>query len=223
MKITTHHEHGLSRVELFCVVVATSLLLFFFLVLPCTAVGLGRAQQRSARIFCASNLKQIGLGLRLFADDHDGKFPWMISTKFGGSLEFTNSPFAFRHYLAASNEFVTSKILFCREDRGRMLGYDFAQFSKSNLSYFISLDAVPNANGSNSSILSGDRNILGGTAINGSLRVVRKSDRLSWTKEIHRQAGNVALADGSVLQVDDSGLNRTVATMTNAAIRLAIP
>ena len=223
MKIKTHHEHGLSRVELFCVVVATSLLLFFFLVLPCTGIALGNSFRRSRRIVCASNLKQVSLGMRLFANDHGDKFPWMVSTNLGGSLEFTNSPLVFQHFLAASNELVTPKILLCQVDSTRIIGSDFAQCSNSNLSYFISLDAIPNANGSNSSILSGDRNILGGTAINGSLRVVRPSDKLSWSKEIHRKAGNVALADGSVLQVDDSGLNKTGAAMTNAAIRLAIP
>ena len=81
MKIKTHHEHGLSRVELFCVVVATSLLLFFFLVIPCTGTALNNSLRRSKRIMCASNLKQISLGMRLFAHDHGDKFPWMISTK----------------------------------------------------------------------------------------------------------------------------------------------
>ena len=223
MKIKTHHEHGLSRVELFCVVVATSLLLFFFLVIPCTGTALNNSLRRSKRIMCASNLKQISLGMRLFAHDHGDKFPWMISTKLGGSLESANSSLAFRHFLAASNELVTPKILICRADSSRTITSDFAQLSNSNLSYFVSIDTSPDATNSAPSILSGDRNILGGTPINDSLRVVRKSDKLSWSKEIHREAGNVALADGSVLQVDDSGLNRTVATMTNAAIRLAIP
>ena len=223
MKTNTNHQRGMSRVEVFFMVVAISLLLFFFLVIPCTLVGLGNAQRRAQRISCASNLRQIGLGLRLFANDHGDKFPWMISTNLGGSLESTNSPLVFRHFLAASNELVSTRILSCPLDSSRTRQDDYAKLSNSNLSYFVALDAYPSATNSAPSILSWDRNILGGTVINSTLRSVRKSDHLSWSKEIHRQAGNVALTDGSILQVDDSGLNKTVAAMTNAYLRLAIP
>ena len=212
---------GLTRLEVFCCLAAVSVLVFFFVMIPC---GLSNSMRRATRIFsCASNLKQAGLSMRLFANDHDGNFPWMISTNLGGSQEFTNSSEVFRHFLAASNELVTPRVLQCAVDSARLRVGDFAQFSNSNLSYFVSLDAAPSASGSDPSILSGDRNIVGGTASGSALRVVRKSDRLAWSKEIHGRAGNLGRADGSVLQADDSGLNRAVAAMTNTTIRLAIP
>ena len=214
---------GLTRINVSFVVGAISLLLFFFLVVPCTLVGLGNSYQRSRRISCTSNLKQVGLAMRLFANDHDGKFPWMISTNLGGSLEFTNSSPVFRHFLAASNELVTPKVLVCGSDSDRERVGDFAQFSNRNLSYFISLDAVLGETNPAPVILSGDRNILGGATNRSGLRVVRRTDKLAWSKKIHERAGNLGLADGSVLQADDSRLNSTVAAMTNASIRLAMP
>jgi hypothetical protein len=139
--------------------------------------------------------------MQLFANDREGKFPWMISTNRDGSLELTNSGMVFRHFSAASNELVSAKGLSC----------------------FISLDTQRHQTSQVPSILAGDRNIRGGTALSSSVGIVRKSDKLVWSKEIHRKAGNVGLVDGSVLQVDDVGLNNAVAAMTNAAIRLAIP
>src|SRR5436309_11099639 len=38
--------------------------------------ALARAKARAQRITCLNNLKQIGLGLRMWADDHDGQYPW---------------------------------------------------------------------------------------------------------------------------------------------------
>ena len=211
---------GLTRLEVFFCVVAISVLVFFFVMIPC---GLSNSMRRSTRISCTSNLKQVGLGMLLFANDHDDRFPRMLSTNLGGSLECTNSSEVFRHFLAASNQLVTPKVLLCRNDSSRTQVGDFAQFSHRNLSYFVSLDAAPGAANSAPAILSGDRNILGGAATSSGLRVVRRSDTLAWSKEIHGRAGNLGRADGSVLQVDDSGLNRAVAAMTNAAIRLAMP
>jgi hypothetical protein len=161
--------------------------------------------------------------MQLFANDREGKFPWMISTNRDGSLELTNSGMVFRHFSAASNELVSAKGLSCFQDSGRERANSFEHFSNSNLSYFISLDTQRHQTSQAPSILAGDRNIRGGTALSSSVGIVRKSDKLVWSKEIHRKAGNVGLVDGSVLQVDDVGLNNAVAAMTNAAIRLAIP
>src|SRR5436309_15235675 len=38
--------------------------------------ALAKAKARAQRINCVSNLKQIGLAMRMWANDHDGKFPW---------------------------------------------------------------------------------------------------------------------------------------------------
>jgi len=211
---------GLTRVEVLALILIPAFLFLF--VLPCTMVSLGNAQRRAQRISCMNNLKQVGLSMRLFSNEHDSRFPWMISTNAGGSLEFSNSSKTFLHFLAASNELVTPRVLTCPLDSKRARASVFSELSNTNLSYFLSFDAKLETNAS-PSILSGDRNVLGGTPINGALRLVRKSDKLSWSKEIHQKAGNVALVDGSVMQADDVGLNNLVGRMTNSSIRLAIP
>ena len=48
------------------------------------------AKFRSVRdsICCDCNLKQIGLSLRVFANDHSDKFPMQLSTNQGGTMEY---------------------------------------------------------------------------------------------------------------------------------------
>jgi prepilin-type processing-associated H-X9-DG protein len=115
---------------------------------------------------------------------------------------------------------MTPKLLRCPADVGRESALDFANLGNTNVSYFVGLDA---SRDTQDMLLSGDRNITGGTLANPNLLVVRTNNPLSWTKSIHISRGNVGLADGSVSQVDGPRLNQQVAAMTNAAIRLAIP
>src|SRR5256885_5627759 len=37
--------------------------------------ALNQAREKARRAICASNLRQIGLGMRTYADDYDGYFP----------------------------------------------------------------------------------------------------------------------------------------------------
>src|SRR5205809_2711441 len=95
----------------------------------------------SSRINCVSNLKQIGLSIRMFSQDHSDKFPWLVSTNDGGSLEHKNSLEVFHHFLALSNELVTPKALVCRTDQQKQRLADWTNFSNLNLSYFAGFDA----------------------------------------------------------------------------------
>ncbi len=148
----------------------------------------------------------------------------MVSTNFnptntGGSIELTNSPQVFVHFQAMSNELVTPKVLHCLEDKGRSRIQDFAGLGKGNVSYFVGFDAKETEP---QSILSGDRNITGGIT-NSFLRLIPANAQLGWTKEIHQNAGNIGLGDGSAQQVTSQSLTRQRASITNAIIRLAIP
>ena len=182
---------------------------------------LSRGYTRSNRVSCTGNLKQTGLAFRLWANDHQETFPF-ASLNMEGSRPFLNSRQVFRHFQVMSNELVTPKILVCRADTTRNAATDFTQFSNTNLSYFVGLDAREDAP---QSILSGDRNITGGTLSNGFLRRLNANSDAGWTKEIHQNAGNVGLGDGSVQQATTVGLRRQIAAATtnNSFIRLAIP
>ncbi len=139
MKITTYRRNGLTLVEVMVVLALVGILAF--LLLP----GLSRGHG-SRRIPCLNNLKQVGLAFSLYAEDHEGRFPWMVSTNFhptntSGSGEFAKSSEVFRHFQAGSNELVTPKILICPADKNRRKAQDFARFNNKNASYFVGLDA----------------------------------------------------------------------------------
>ena len=172
------------------------------------------------RIRCINNLKQIGLGFRIWAGDHDGKLPMAVSTIEGGSAEFLSSNNVFCHFLATSNELPTPKILACPNDKGRMRVMAFTNFSNSNLSYFISLDAK---DANPRMILSGDRNIsTNGSMLSGILRLTRKPP-INWTRDIHVRCGNIGLADGSAQQSKNAPLLSQINSSTNMGARVAIP
>lgn len=219
MKHVQQGRAGITRVEMFLVVSAASMLMFFFVMVPC---GLGNSHKRARRIGCVSNLKYVALSMRLFANDHGENFPWAVSTNQGGSREFTNSSLVFMHFTAASNELVTPKVLLCPVDSRRERATEFDKFSNSNLSYFVSLDSKPGpSNGPSSVLLAGDRNVTGGRA-NGSLRLCSSNSAIGFTKEMHESAGNIALSDGSAQQVTANGLARQFPNPPQI-IRLAIP
>jgi competence protein ComGC len=221
MKTKTCSRRGFSLLEVFVVVATVALFIIF--IIPMLSYS-SRPMTRSKRISCTSNLKQVGLTARIYANDHEDRFPWMVSTNSNptntsGSLELTNSPQVFVHFQAMSNELVTPKVLHCASDEARSKRQDFVGLSNKDVSYFVGFDAIET---NPQSILSGDRNITGGIA-NGFLRLIPANTQLGWTKEIHQNAGNIGLGDGSVQQVNSQSLTRQRASITNAIIRLAIP
>src|SRR5437016_13289252 len=73
--------------------------------------ALAKAKARSQRIKCVNNLKQIGLAMRLWADDHDGKFPWRVDQSEGGGMpNGKDNAKASMQLSLASLELVTHKI-----------------------------------------------------------------------------------------------------------------
>ena len=182
---------------------------------------MGRTRNcHTPRIVCVSNLKQVGLAFRIWSSDHEEKFPWQVSTNQGGSKEFIGTTEAFQHFLVASNEFNSPKILRCRSDSQRTGAQDFDHgLANSNLSYFLSLDAVE---GRPQAILSGDRNITGGALTNGVM-LLTAHRRAGWTREMHENAGNISFADGSVQQMSTDDLRSFVKQKAELPARLVIP
>ena len=66
-------------------------------------VGCGDSKKQQDAI-CWNNSKQIALALLMFANDHDGKLPWQLSEKDGGSMEFIRPRSDKNALLAASGE-----------------------------------------------------------------------------------------------------------------------
>lgn len=207
------HRAGLTLVEGAVVLAILALAAGLYL------STLSRSFTRSSRVSCVGNLKQVGLSFRLWANDHADEFPF-YSTAPNSSRPFAPTPQVFRHFQVMSNELETPKILRCHTDKTRTAATDFQQLQNTNLSYFVGLDAREDAP---QSILSGDRNLTGGTWSGGFLRTLTPRTEAGWTADLHQFSGNVGLADGSVAQVNTNDLRRHLSALTNTVIRLAVP
>lgn len=163
---------------------------------------------RALRINCVNNLKQICLAYRVWGGDSGFKFPMAISKTNGGSMEFTTGANAWRHFQVMSNELSTPKVLICPIDKERSWATNFTQLSNSNLSFFVGIvadDSNP------AMILSGDRNITNGLAIQNGVLKLTTNDLAGWTKALHNNCGNIGMADGSVQEVSIAGLRNAIA------------
>jgi len=105
----TPHAQGFTLIELLVVIAIIAILAA--LLLP----ALGGAKKKARDTECINHLRQVGVGLRLWANDQ-GQFPWSIPVVDGGSLgsfDWTD------HFRAASNELITPKVLYCPTDKDR--------------------------------------------------------------------------------------------------------
>jgi prepilin-type N-terminal cleavage/methylation domain-containing protein len=121
--------------------------------------ALAKAKARARRAQCASNLRQIGIAMRLWADDHDTKYPWRVVQTEGGAMHngTDNAKVHFQFGLA-SNELVTPKVVACPSDTQRTPADNFIVLDASNVSYQLGNDAdesKPN------NVLSDDRSMTG--------------------------------------------------------------
>ncbi len=196
------------------VIIAVSVL-FLLMFVP----AISRQKDRSHRIACAGNLKQIGLSFKTFGLDHNDQFPMHVAATNGGSLESLSTGAVIRYFQALSNELSTPKILVCPAD-SRLPATNFLTLTNGNMSYFIGLDAddsIP------AMFLTGDRNLTNGTVLPPDrILVVTSNNPAGWNHEMHKFLGNVGLSDGSVQGFTRSKLNEALSNsgMTN---RLAIP
>jgi type II secretory pathway pseudopilin PulG len=181
--------------------------------------ALGRAKARARRIQCISNLKQTALAFRMFAADHEQRFPWLVSPADGGSADDIRQD-AFFHFRVLSNELDTPKMLLCPSDHAKSSADAWENLADTNLSYFVGLEGDELRP---QSMLAGDRN-LNGTynstpcpALNSiwislGLAGVPMGSSIDansfWTKDLHHNAGNVMLSDGSAHQLSSRGLQQ---------------
>ena len=198
--------------------------------------ALAKAKERAHRIQCVSNLRQVGLAFRVFANDSGDILPMGLPMAQGGSAEARGAspgspvPSNYWHFAAMSNELSSVRILACPSDN-----YGAARVQATNwtdlttrgrnkaVSFLVGYDAT---DANPRMILTADRNVVsdvGRTAFekvgergfypNGIYaRLGTKHGDATddsgarFTHDTHTEQGNVALSDGSVQQVNTAKL-----------------
>ena len=223
MNIPARHsrQQALTKIDVLALLAAVVLLAAIALISPMFAKGRSRSGPP-----CVSNLKMVGLAARMWSNDHNNRFPWMVSTNENGTKEFQSSPEVFRHFVIMSNELSSPVVLRCPVDTARARARSFnavERVANKNISYFIGLEADERFT---ARILSGDRNLIGGIT-NGVVLSYDTNSTPGWGTNIHHLQGNLTFSDGSVQQLTSESLARqvqaTFTTMMSGEMRLAIP
>jgi len=156
------------------------------------------------RIICVSNLKNVGLAFRIFATDHNDKFPGAILARNVTDLASIRIESVLT---MLSNELSTPKLLHCPADKQRKEPPSFQDFVAEDTSYFTSLSSDETRP---QSFLAGDRNILVHGELASRLVPLTTNTVLSWSKDMHVEQGNIAMGDGSVQQMSSSRLRHSL-------------
>jgi prepilin-type N-terminal cleavage/methylation domain-containing protein len=182
MKKILKGKKAFTLIELLVVIAIIAILVA--ILLPALAAAKRKAQTAQ----CGNNLRQQGIALRLWADDHSGNYPMVVRNSQGGAEENVESAVAVLAgiaaptvktyslgvvYCCASNQLSTPKLIVCPADGNRSVATNWSQLGfqpgvftpmtgwTNELSYFIGGDATTEMP---QYILSGDRNI-GGTNV----------------------------------------------------------
>lgn len=93
------------------------------------------------QVACVQNLKYIGVAIFTWAEDNDYKFPFQLSTNYGGTMELreigpdgfdTNS---YLHFQVLSNYLGQTGLLVCPGDFGRSPASSFQTLGPENVTY----------------------------------------------------------------------------------------
>lgn len=167
------------------------------LLLPAIQKTLTKARQT----WCASNLRQLGIGLASFAHDHQNAYPQQLPIAAGGAYEATRSNLflegRFTVTAAAfgvlSNELGSPKVLGCPATKRRPT--NFTRIAPLDLGYALAMN-VPA--GDAVAALAIDRNVDLSRSAPLTNRTSVRAATVVWTPERHGNRGNTLFADSHV-------------------------
>jgi prepilin-type N-terminal cleavage/methylation domain-containing protein len=178
---------GFTLIELLVVIAIIAILAG--IILPVLA----RSKMKARITQDLNHLHEFGRAATLWAQEHEGRYPWRVDVNEGGSM---NSSEWAEHMRAMSKELVTMDILICPFDKDKRLAPDWASLAGfDNVSYFIGL----NSEQSRLTMLSGDAAFIGGGGGVDPFWNASAGSSIDATWEnVHAGRGNVVLSDGSV-------------------------
>ncbi|MFO1513552.1 MAG: prepilin-type N-terminal cleavage/methylation domain-containing protein [Verrucomicrobiota bacterium] len=185
---------------------------------------------KASTIVCMNNLKQVGLGLMMYASDHADHFPWQLSTNSAVTGEAMERRTAAEHFLVLSHYAFPSSIFVCPTDKARRSATNYSCFHDTNLSYFAALSATVTT-GSNvwQLILAGDQHLsVDGQPAKPGLCTLNNKSVPGWTEEFHNSdpkvtRGCLLFVDGHVQFVPAKVLPRLFKNQPVETSRLVIP
>jgi hypothetical protein len=216
-RLSKQARGGFTRRDL--VVVILVLVLLATMIVP----AVQKARQKSWRIRCLNNLKEIGGAERFLAGD-------LLPKSNAG-------PYCWKYYASMTNgPGLDPKLLVCPADERRPatdLKTDFK--GNTHVSYFVGVNA---ADVNPWAIAGGDRNLGPGTVpdpncgyspTNGNGNDVIISGPVCWSLKMHSHgnpagSGNILLGDGSGQQISSASLTQTLTNFPGTnGIRLVFP
>lgn len=209
------YERAFTRTELLLVIAVVILLAA--VVLPALASN----RSRSDRVVCLNNLRQIGLALQVWGNDHGDRIPWHVPPADGGTRLHPLSANTWLQFAWLSNELASPKLAFCPSDSGRFAtdftgdpshGYIHPNFANRATSYFI--NAHPYGELAGNQMLAGDRNIpMQGNSSCWAMTSLSWAQEcpawpsMNWTNGLHgSNVGTLLMFDGQVVQANGQKL-----------------
>ena len=176
--------------------------------------ALAKAKAKAKDIACINSLKQMDLGLRMWAGDHGDKYPWDLDMAAGGSRDSADWA---DHFRLVANELVNVKLLTCPMDLEKLARYGTNAVTwktmKGDLhvSYFVGTNTTGKVR--DQIILLGDRNVTGGGGGYDATwnSFMGSSIDAAWDKTMHSFRGNICTVDGSARPLVKQNLRDAIA------------